>query len=67
MNPCRCGNFGLPGQECSRAPKCAEEYRARISGPLLDRIDIQIEVPAVSPWDLADVRPGESSDEIRKG
>lgn len=48
------------------APKCAEEYRARISGPLLDRIDIQIEVPAVSPWDLADVRPGESSDEIRK-
>lgn len=66
MNPCRCGNFGLPGQECSRAPKCAEEYRARISGPLLDRIDIQIEVPAVSPWDLADVRPGESSDEIRK-
>ena len=66
MNPCRCGNFGLPGQECSRAPKCAEEYHARISGPLLDRIDIQIEVPAVSPWDLADVRPGESSDEIRK-
>ena len=66
MTPCRCGNFGLPGQECSRAPKCAEEYRARISGPLRDRIDIQIEVPAVSPWDLADVRPGESSDEIRK-
>lgn len=66
MNPCRCGNLGISGSECSRAPKCAEEYRSKISGPLLDRIDIQIEVPAVSPWDLANVAPGESSADIRK-
>ncbi len=66
MNPCRCGNLGISGAECSRAPKCAEEYRSKISGPLLDRIDIQIEVPAVSPWDLSATAPGESSAEIRK-
>lgn len=66
MNPCRCGNLGIPGQECSRAPKCAAEYRARISGPLLDRIDIQIEVPAVAPMDLSGAACGESSAEIRK-
>lgn len=64
MNPCRCGNLGNPRFECSRAPKCAEEYQAKISGPLLDRIDIQIEVPAVSPWEIADVKTGESSAEI---
>ncbi len=66
MNPCRCGNLGIPGQECSRAPKCAAEYRTRISGPLLDRIDIQIEVPAVAPMDLSGAACGESSAEIRK-
>ena len=66
MNPCRCGNFGNSALECSRAPKCAEEYQAKISGPLLDRIDIQIEVPAVNPWDMANASKGESSEEIRK-
>lgn len=66
MNPCRCGHLGNPGAECSRAPKCAEEYMAKISGPLLDRIDIQIEVPAVNPWDMAAAKEGESSAEIRK-
>lgn len=66
MNPCRCGYLGNPGAECSRAPKCAEEYMAKISGPLLDRIDIQIEVPAVNPWDMAAAKEGESSAEIRK-
>ncbi len=65
MNPCRCGNLGLPGLECSRAPKCGEEYRARISGPLLDRIDIQIDVPAVNPFDLAAAPAGESSAVVR--
>lgn len=56
MNPCRCGHLGDPSRECPRAPRCAEEYQAKISGPLLDRIDIHIEVPAVSPWDLAGVK-----------
>ena len=66
MNPCRCGHLGDHALECSRAPICAQEYQARISGPLLDRIDIQIEVPAVSPWDLAGVKKGESSATIRE-
>ena len=64
MNPCRCGYLGNHDAECSRAPLCAEEYQNKISGPLLDRIDIHIEVPAVSPWDLADVKQGESSAQI---
>ena len=46
MNPCRCGSAGEPGQTCRRGPRCAADYQARISGPLLDRIDIRIEVPA---------------------
>jgi len=66
MNPCRCGHLGNPARECPRAPKCAQEYQAKISGPLLDRIDIQIEVPAVSPWDMSEVASGESSADIRK-
>ena len=64
MNPCRCGNLGIPGHECPRAPLCALDYQSKISGPLLDRIDLQIEVHAVSPWELADVKPGESSTAI---
>ena len=51
MNPCRCGHFAEQG--CSRAPRCAEDYQGRLSGPLLDRIDLYIDVPAVSPADLA--------------
>ncbi len=66
MNPCRCGHLGNPRLECSRAPKCAEEYLSKISGPLLDRIDLQIEVAAVSPWDLADLKKGETSAQIRE-
>ncbi|MBR1778639.1 MAG: YifB family Mg chelatase-like AAA ATPase [Alphaproteobacteria bacterium] len=61
MNPCRCGYLGVNGQECSRAPKCGEDYQSRISGPLFDRIDLHAEVPAVAPWDLANAREGESS------
>lgn len=66
MNPCRCGYLGVQGRECTRAPRCAQEYQAKISGPLLDRIDIQIEVPAVSPWDMAATPDGECSSDIRK-
>ncbi len=66
MNPCRCGHLGNPTLACSRAPLCAEEYQNKISGPLLDRIDISIEVPAVNPWDLANAKEGESSAEVLK-
>ncbi len=65
MNPCRCGYLGSKEKECNRAPICAKEYISKISGPLLDRIDIKIEVPAVSPWELADVKKGESSKVIQ--
>ena len=56
MNPCRCGMAGEPGYRCARGPRCQSDYQARISGPLLDRIDLRIEVPAVSAGDL--IRPG---------
>lgn len=52
MNPCRCGYLGDPDSECTKAPKCGLDYQAKLSGPLLDRIDIQVEVPAVSVSDL---------------
>lgn len=66
MNPCRCGNLGNANLECSRAPKCAEDYQAKISGPLIDRIDMQIDVPPVSPWDIANIKKGETSSDILK-
>lgn len=52
MNPCRCGAAGEPGQSCSRGKACAADYQARLSGPLLDRIDLTIKVGAVTPQDL---------------
>src|SRR5438552_5879829 len=64
MNPCRCGWLSEPGRACSRAPRCAQDYQAKISGPLLDRIDLHIDVPAVSTDDLALPPPAESSAEI---
>lgn len=54
MNPCRCsGTGGADGIACRRGPRCAIDYQARVSGPFMDRIDIQIDVPAVTPADLA--------------
>lgn len=61
MNPCRCGYLGVRGHECSRAPKCAQEYQSKISGPLFDRIDLHVDVPAVAPWELGRTRGTESS------
>jgi magnesium chelatase family protein len=58
MNPCRCGMAGEPGHRCARGPRCQSDYQARISGPLMDRIDLRIDVPAVSATDL--IRPGRS-------
>ena len=53
MNPCRCGSGGADGIACRRGERCAADYQARISGPFMDRLDIQIDVPAVTPADLA--------------
>jgi len=61
MNPCKCGYLSDPAQACSRAPNCGLDYQARISGPLLDRIDLQIELAAVSAADLSLPRNGETS------
>ena len=61
MNPCRCGMAGEPGHQCRRGPRCAADYQARISGPLLDRIDLRVEVPSVSASDLIRPQAGETS------
>jgi magnesium chelatase family protein len=56
---------GEPGHTCARGPRCASDYQARISGPLLDRIDIRIDVPAVTAADLITVAPSEPSATVR--
>ena len=61
MNPCRCGYLDDPGQACSRAPRCAADYQSKISGPLFDRIDLHVDVPAVNPADLSLPPPAEGS------
>ncbi len=65
MNPCRCGYLGDNELACTRAPRCGEEYQARLSAPLLDRFDIQIEVPAVKPEDLDLPAKAETSQGVR--
>ncbi|TVV72594.1 YifB family Mg chelatase-like AAA ATPase [Sphingomonas solaris] len=64
MNPCRCGHLGDPALACARAPKCAADYQAKVSGPLLDRIDLHVEVQAVSAADLILPPPAEGSAEV---
>jgi magnesium chelatase family protein len=64
MNPCRCGHLGDPALACSRAPRCAADYQARVSGPLLDRIDLHVEVAGVSAADLTLPPPAEGSAEV---
>src|SRR3546814_18118798 len=59
MHPCKCGHLGDPGLACSRAPRCASDYQAKVSGPLLDRIDLHVEVNAVAPADLVLPPPAE--------
>lgn len=61
MNPCRCGYLGDAARECGRAPRCGEDYQMRLSGPLLDRMDLAIEVSAVPAADLARAPGGEAS------
>ncbi len=61
MNPCRCGYLGDAAQECGRAPRCGEDYQNRISGPVLDRIDLTVEVQPASAAELARAPAGEAS------
>lgn len=66
MNPCRCGYYGTPNKECGRVPVCAQEYQNKLSGPLLDRFDLVVHVPAVNPKDLiTQPKQGEPSHSIR--
>jgi magnesium chelatase family protein len=64
MNPCRCGHLGDATRECNRAPRCGEDYLSRISGPLLDRIDLTVHVQPVSAADLSRAPPGEPSEAV---
>jgi magnesium chelatase family protein len=60
-NPCRCGHLADPGRACARVPDCGTEYLGRISGPLMDRFDLRVEVPQVAVEDLGLPRTGETS------
>ena len=68
MNPCPCGHLGNAALSCSRAPRCAEAYQNKISGPLLDRIDLHVDVDAVNPWEMQKIseEKSESSSKIRE-
>lgn len=65
MNPCPCGNFGNPQQECTCSPQQIQRYMAKISGPLLDRIDIHVDVATVKYRELASTASGENSGTVR--
>jgi magnesium chelatase family protein len=64
MNPCRCGHLGDASLACARAPRCAADYQAKVSGPLLDRIDLHVDVAAVTAADLILPPPVEGSAEV---
>ena len=66
MNPCPCGYYGHPTKPCTCSPGAVARYMNRISGPLLDRIDLQVEIQPVSFDDMANTAPAESSEDIRK-
>ncbi len=64
MNPCRCGYLGDAARECARAPRCGEDYQTKISGPLLDRIDLIVEISPVPPIELSRAPAGEASSKV---
>jgi magnesium chelatase family protein len=66
MNPCPCGYLGHPTRTCRDTPDQIARYQGRLSGPLLDRIDLHVEVPALSPDELLRARPGEPSARVRE-
>jgi magnesium chelatase family protein len=65
-NPCRCGYMADPARACARSPQCGEDYMARISGPLMDRFDLRIDVPPVAYSDLDLPATGETSSEVKE-
>lgn len=65
MNPCPCGYLGHPTRACRDTPDQVSRYQGKLSGPLLDRIDLHVEVPALSPDDLLRAVPGESTATVR--
>lgn len=66
MNPCPCGYAGHPARRCVCSPEQVARYRGRVSGPLLDRIDLVVEVPALAHEELIAAAPGESSEAVRQ-
>ena len=67
MNPCRCGHLGDPALACSRAPRCAADYQSKVSGPMLDRIDLHVDVDPVSAADLALPPPAKEAPRSPRG
>ena len=65
MNPCRCGYLSDPARACTKAPDCARNYMAKLSGPLLDRFDLLLDIEALEPSALMTDSPAETSDEIK--
>ena len=66
MNPCKCGYYGHPTRACTCSPSAVRQYRSRVSGPLLDRIDLCVEMDPVAFDELHGAAPSESSAELRK-
>jgi magnesium chelatase family protein len=64
MNPCRCGHGGAGRGYCGKAPRCQRDYQGRVSGPLMDRIDLAVDMPAVTAADLSLPPPAEGSAEV---
>ena len=65
MNPCPCGWLGAPRRNCRCTPDQVARYQGKLSGPLLDRIDLHVEVPALAPQELLNAPPGESTEDVR--
>ncbi|GBD55628.1 ATPase AAA [Gluconobacter wancherniae NBRC 103581] len=66
MNPCRCGYLGDLERSCRKAPRCGEDYSAKISGPMLDRMDLRVEIVPLSPIEISRAPKGEDSATVRK-
>ncbi len=66
MNPCRCGYLGGDDRECGRAPRCGEDYQNRVSGPVLDRIDLTVDVQPATAAELSHAPPGEASEHVAR-